>query len=307
MNRDSPARGMTYMLIASGSFAAMNAFVAGLTRSGIPWQTGAFARATLAVALAVAIARARGAKLAIRRQGAMWSRSLAGSAALLGNFYALGHLPLADATALLNTAPLWTIPLAFVSLRELPGPRVLIALCVAASGLLLILRPTTGVVNTAGLVALAAGASTAFAMVSLRRLATETPEAVVAHFFTTAMVVTGVLLVAEVIRQGGHPPLHVRDIACLVAIGVTGTIAQLAMTRAYALDRAVRVGVVGWVQIALELAIDTAFFRGSMPAMTLAGIGLMIAAGALLVIDAYANSNAVGTPASTPPVEEPSQ
>jgi S-adenosylmethionine uptake transporter len=285
---------MTYMLVASGSFAAMNACAAQLARSGIPWQTGAFARAALGVALAIIIARARGARLTVRRRGAMWSRSLAGSGAMLGSFYALGHLPLADATALLNTAPLWTIPLAYVGLRELPGPRVLIALFVAAAGLVLVLRPSAHVSDMAGLVALGAGASAAFALVSLRRLAGETPEGVVVHFFTTAMVVTGALLGAEIVRQGGHPPLHLLDVVCLLGIGISGTVAQLAVTRAYALDRAVRVGVVGWVQIALELVIDAALFRGALPAITVTGIALMLSAGGLLVFDAYDDGRKMG-------------
>ena len=75
---------------------------------------------------------------------------------------------------------------------------------------------------------------------------------------------------------------------------MSGTVAQLAVTRAYALDGAVRVGVVGWMQIVLDLSIDAVLFRGVLPAVTVAGITLMVAAGALLVFDAYGDGRKLG-------------
>jgi drug/metabolite transporter (DMT)-like permease len=282
---DAPLRGLGYMIAASASFAAMNALTASLARAGMPWQTSAFARAGVGLAVAIAVARARGASLAVGARGTMWTRSLAGSAGMLCTFYALAHLPLSDATALLNTTPLWIALLAYLTLREAAGGAVLVALAVAGTGIALIERPSLAVGNAAGLVALGSGAASALAMVSLRRLSRETPEAVVVHFSAVATAVTGALLGGEIARRG-HPPLGVGEVVKLLLVGVTATVGQLLITRAYALDRAARVGAAGWIQVVFGLLLDLAVMRHAPPALSVVGMGLIVMAGVLLLVDA---------------------
>ena len=108
--RDAPLRALSFMLLAATSFAAMNAMARGLR--AIPWPMLALARALFGLAVALAVARARGGSLAVRDRATMWERSVFGSLGMLCTFYALTHMPLGDATALLNTTPLWIALLA---------------------------------------------------------------------------------------------------------------------------------------------------------------------------------------------------
>ncbi|MBL8677684.1 MAG: DMT family transporter [Myxococcales bacterium] len=284
---DRPLRGLAFMLFASASFTTMNATAALLARRGIPWEMAAFARAFLGLFVALSVARARGVSLGVRDRRVMWTRSIAGSTSMVLTFYALTHMPLADATALLNTTPLWIAALAWFVLGERPGRAVLAALAIAIIGVFFVEQPGFTRGELAGLVALGAGAASAVAMVSLRRLGDEPPEAIVVHFSSVASVVTATALVSRVAR--GAPvqvPSNAIDWLCLASVGITATVGQLALTRAYALDRAARVGAAGWAQVVLALVVDGAL-RATWPSRSaLGGIALLLSAGVLLVASA---------------------
>jgi drug/metabolite transporter (DMT)-like permease len=272
------------MLAASASFATMNALAAALARAHTPWEHAAFARASLGFCFALLIARARGASLAVRDRRAMWTRSLAGSTSMLLTFYALTHMPLADATALLNTTPLWIAGLAYVTLGERPGRSVLAAIALALLGVWFLQRPAFAQRDLTGLVALAAGASSALSMVSLRRLGGETPEAVVVHFSAVASGFTAIAAIVRAVRTGVLTAPHgASSWAMLLAVGATATAGQLAMTRAYALDRAARVGAAGWAQVLFALALDGVILHRWPRRSSAVGIALMLLAGIALL------------------------
>jgi drug/metabolite transporter (DMT)-like permease len=188
---DRPLRALGFMLLAAGAFALMNTLARGLR--AIPWPVLAFARGALGFVAALVVARWRGASLGIRDGRLMWRRSLFGSTGMVCTFFALTHMPLSDATALLNTTPLWIALLAWWTLGERPTRAVLVALAVAVAGVAMIERPSFAAGHWVGLVALGAGAAGAVAMVSLRRLSGETPEAVVVHFSAVASGVMAAL------------------------------------------------------------------------------------------------------------------
>jgi|LNFM01.1.fsa_nt_gb drug/metabolite transporter (DMT)-like permease len=272
------------MLFASAAFTTMNAIAALLARRGVPWEMAAFARAFVGLGVALSVARARGVTLAVGDRRVMWTRSIAGSTSMVLTFYALTHMPLADATALLNTTPLWIAALAWLVLGERPGRAVLVALSVAIAGVYFVQRPSFARGELAGVVALTAGAASAVSMVSLRRLGAEPPEAIVVHFSAVASVTTAIAMFSRVVRGSPlHLPTSGLDWLCLALVGLTATIGQLALTRAYALDRAARVGAAGWAQVVLALIVDGAL-RATWPSPpALGGIALLLCAGALLL------------------------
>ena len=284
LRRDAPLRAITFMLAGAVSFALMNALARAMRH--LPWPMLGFSRALLGLALALAFARARGASLAIVDRRRMWQRSLAGTTGMLCTFYALTHMPLADATALLNTTPLWIAALAWIALRETISARVLAALVVAFAGVVLVERPGLRGGGLAGLVALGAGCAGALAMINLRRLSGETPEAVVVHFSATATAVLGALSLRWFVTHDAPLSMSWRDAAGVLAMGAAATAGQLAITRAYALDPAARVGAAGWIQVVIALAIDAAVFGRRPEGVVLTGIALLLASGALLVDDA---------------------
>ena len=284
---DAPRLALAYMASASASLAVMSALAGWLGRAGVPWPWIAFVRAVVGLLACLGLARARGTSLRVFGRRAMWVRSLAGAASSLCIFYAMTHMRLADASALINTTPLWIALAARVGLREAAGRAVSVALVLGGLGVALIERPSLAIGNLDGAVALAAGMLAAVAMVSLRRLSGESPEAVVVHFASVSLVVTTVASWIGWDPKGLDRALTPLCLAGLVGVGLTAAAGQLLQTRAYAVDRAARVGTTGWLQVLLALAIDVVVLGTPVPPSTLLGIGAMLAAGVVLMVNVW--------------------
>jgi drug/metabolite transporter (DMT)-like permease len=282
---DAPLRALLFMLTGALLFAVMNTLAHGLNR--IPWPMLGFSRAFLGLIASLTLARVRGVSLHITDRRRMWHRSIAGSTGMVCTFYALTHMPVADATALLNTTPLWIALMAWLLLGERPSWRVLVALVVAMVGVVLVQRPSSmGGAGWAGVVALCAGCASALAMVSLRKLKGETPEAVVVSFSAVATAVMAVATGHWMLTRPFPGSVSATEIVCVLAMGLTATLGQLSITKAYALDKAARVGVAGWLQVVIAMVIDGVVFRHFPKGLVVTGIVLLLASGVLLVADA---------------------
>ena len=112
------------------------------------------------------------------------------------------------------------------------------------------------------------------------------------HFSATASAILGALSVAWLARHGAPSGATWRDAAGVLAMGAAATAGQLAITRAYALDTAARVGAAGWIQVVIALGIDRVVFGRRPDAAALAGIALLLASGALLLDDARRDERA---------------
>src|SRR5690606_35234879 len=75
-----------------------------------------------------------------------------------------------------------------------------------------------------------------------------------------------------------------RDAACMVAAGVAAGVAQLCMTRAYALGPAARVGSMSYLSVVASAALG-ALILGEIPApIAVGGMTLVIAAGLVVTL-----------------------
>ena len=111
-------------------------------------------------------------------------RGVVGSSAMLCGFYALIHLPLADALAYNFTKALFVVPLAYFILKEPAGPRRIGAVLVGFIGVIVMLRPAVEI-DPAALVALAGALLVAMATILVKIVAKDAP--------VTLMFYTGVV------------------------------------------------------------------------------------------------------------------
>jgi len=117
-------------------------------------------------------------------------RGLAGVSAVACYFYAVARLRLADAVLLNHSLPLFIPLVERVWLGERIPSRLWGVLSLGFVGLLLILRPGTGVFEPAALVGLASAALASIAQVGIRRLTrTEPVTRIVFYFGLVASVV----------------------------------------------------------------------------------------------------------------------
>jgi drug/metabolite transporter (DMT)-like permease len=187
----------------------------------------------------------------------------------------LPRLPLANTAVLTNTAPLWIGLLSWPILGKPPTKGVWAAIVVSLFGVALILRPEREVDVWASAAAAGAAVSSAFAMMGLHRVAALDHRAVVAHFSATAALFT---FLASIAFGGGRFPTVPDDARVwqlLIAVGLTATVGQLCMTRAYARGNPASVAVVGLSQVVFGLIIDVVFWNRHVDVWTLLGIALV--------------------------------
>jgi drug/metabolite transporter (DMT)-like permease len=97
------------------------------------------------------------------------------------------------------------------------------------------------------------------------------------HFAVWAAVATFVI---------GLPSLRVPSRAALtwlVVAGFTGGAAQVAMTKAYGLDKAARVSAIGYSGVVMAQLLGVLFLHESPGVRQLAGSGLVVLSGLFLV------------------------
>jgi drug/metabolite transporter (DMT)-like permease len=264
------------MLCGSASFALMGTLAHGLAHS-YDWQVIALVRSGLALLFAVLLALAAGARLVFLRPRILWVRSIAGSLSLVSTFFALTRLPVADVLTLTNLFPLWVALLSWPLLGEAPGRAVWIASACALAGVALIQQPHLAEGNWASLVALASSFFTAVAMLGLHRLRGLDTRAIVVHFSAVSLLfgVASFFLFEHGVPA--HEALAVPALLMLLGVGVTATVGQLLLTKAFAAGPPARVAVVCLTQVVFALGLDALLWRRAVSPMTLLGIGLVLA------------------------------
>lgn len=275
------SRGFRYIAASAFCFSIMSLLVK-LAGQRLPSQEIVLVRSAISLALSAAVLRAAGVSVWGHRRRLLLLRGVAGFLALSCFFYALVHLPLADATVIQYTNPAFTALIAVWALGERIGIREAVAVAAALTGVALIARPGFlfgggGPDPLAAAVALAGAILSGFAYVAVRRLgATEQPLVIVFYF---ALVSTlGSIPATAAVARVPTP----REWLLLVGIGVTTQLGQVWLTHGLREERAGRAMTVGYLQV-LFAAIWGALFFGEIPGwLSLAG-ALLIVGGTLLV------------------------
>jgi drug/metabolite transporter (DMT)-like permease len=273
------------MIAGALALATMGA-LASEAGSRCDWLIVALVRAALMLGSTVAIVTTSGSKLVFWRPRTLWVRSLAGTLSMFGNFYAFTRLPLADAVTLINMHPLWIVLITSVAKRRWPSRSEGFGVASGIAGVFLISQGMSGVASVdrphlsgdrlAVLAAILSSLSAAVAMLGLHRLRHIDARSVVAHFAGVATVGSAGVLC---FRGDLHPTqLFERStILLLLGVGLTGTLGQILMTKAYAAGAPTKVAVVGLVQVVFAMGFDVVLWHRTLTPATLLGFALVLA------------------------------
>lgn len=167
-------------------------------------------------------------KLRTNRIGTHALRSTLGMLGMLCNFGAAVLLPLAEATTLTFTTPLFAVILGAFVLREKIGPWRWAAVVIGFAGVLVVAQPGHAPIDPLGAAAgLGAGLIVAMVAFQIRDLGrTDAPTAVVFYF---ALFGALIMLPLLPFTMTAHTPMQW---LILVAMGTVGTLGQLLLTAA---------------------------------------------------------------------------
>lgn len=175
-----PLRVAFWMTVSSIGFAAILVIVRELSET-MPVIVLNFWRNIFAVLLFIPwIMRAGTSGLRTRRLPLFTLRALFMVTSSIMLFYAAILIPIAEATAISFTSPLFATLLAALLLKEQVGWRRASALAVGFAGVLIIMRPGAEAISSGALIAIASSLLFAFVVIMGKRLAaTESPELVI--------------------------------------------------------------------------------------------------------------------------------
>lgn len=268
--------GILFMLLASGCFATMSAFIKAVGQS-LPLPELVFLRCLLALPVLFFIVRVRQRPLIVQARKLLLLRTLFGMTAMSGFFFALTHLPFAECIFLGRTQPLIIALLAPVILGEKAPGASWFAIFTGLAGVALILQP--GVTWSIGAwVALGAACASALAHILVRRLnATEYPLVIVFNFTALTCFLAGVWSLPYLVMPSSRQWLFLMGVAVFASLG------QLCMTLAYQHDRAPAVASASYTSVVLAVFYGY-FFWDEMPnLLTWLGGGLIVLGGVLLL------------------------
>lgn len=228
-----------------------------------------------------------------RRPLAHATRSVLGLMVMFCTFLALSMLPLAEATVISFSAPLFATMLSAILLGEKVLWHRWAAIAVGMAGVLIVVRPGASALPALGIVvAVAAALGTGFVTITLRQIGgTEAATATVFWFNLACVVVTAVPM-----------PLlyhaHSADVwVALILGGLLGGAAQIMMTAAVRYAPVSALAPFDYLQIIWAMLWGLLLF-GTFPAASSVVGGLLIGSAGCYVIWRERNARFVVAPSS---------
>ena len=271
-----------WMLVGSVAFSFM-VILAKLAGDGAPWPIIALVRSLVPLILVVIWAKADGVRLVALGSPVLWTRSIFGSFSLVGTFYAVTHMSPSEVQTLGSIFPIWIALLSWPMLGEMPSPVVWLSILSAVTGVALVQQPGVDGFNPVALVVIAVSIFTALAMMGLNRLKHLDPRAVVVHFsgVSTILCVAALFLLplmgaAEPLEFGQLRALEAPTIFALLGVGVTATIGQFFLTKAFTAGAPARISVVGLTQVVFVFVLDIGLLGRSLHPVQMLGVMLIV-------------------------------
>lgn len=279
-SRDRPLLALLIRLAAIVGFSTMAALIKLASDRGIHLVEIIFWRQAVTLPLIVGWVLLNGGlvRLATRRPGTHGLRAAYGMAGMVLNFGAVILLPLAEATVLNFTAPIWAVILSTLLLKEQVGTWRWSAVLLGFFGILVIAQPAGGQLPLFGsLVGLGAAFMIALISIQIRDLGrTEEPVTIVFWFSAISTLATLPLML---FFAAAHP---LEDWLLLLGIGLTGTWGQLLVTAALRYGAVASVIVMDYSALIWATLFGWALFDALPPATTWLGAPLIVAAGLVI-------------------------
>lgn len=244
IHRTKPVQGALLLTLSALLFALMGVAIREVSTS-VNNETVVFFRNLVGVLFFLPLLLVKGpAPFRTERLRSHLWRTGYGLAAMYCFFYAIAHLPLADAMLFTYSAPIFTPIVAYWLLKEPMTRRMLVASGIGFAGVLLVAKPSSAVLSGQALIGLASSILAAFAFVSIRQMSNTEPAFRIVFYFALFSA-----LISAVPFAWSWSPLNSSELNWLLVVGLLATISQIVMSKAYSLASPALIGPFAYLAI----------------------------------------------------------
>ncbi len=278
-------KGIFYIILSALCFACMNTFVR--LSGDLPSVQKAFFRNFIAAIFAFIMLKRSGSPVRWKDRGNiryLLLRSVFGTVGILGNFYAVDHLVLADASMLNKMSPFFAVLFSFLLLKEKVRLPQWLLVAGAFIGSLFVIMPTFANMDLIpSLIGLLGGIGAGAAYTMVRKLGElkENSAFVVFFFSVFSCLVTLPSLLFD------YHAMTLAQLGLLLLAGLSAAGGQFAITAAYFHAPAREISVYDYSQILFSAALGFLVF-GQIPDL-LSWIGYAIICGMAVLMFLYNN------------------
>jgi drug/metabolite transporter (DMT)-like permease len=270
-------------------FAVMSAMIRWLGET-VPLGQVVFFRSAFAIVPVVIIYALRRELMAAVRTGRPFGhvgRGLVGVGGMFLSFGALARLPLANATAIGFAAPLITVALAALVLKERVRIYRWSAVGVGFVGVLVMLIPYLDLSSTmaagstqsiGAVMGLAAAFCNAGSVIQTRRLTDSETTSAIVLYFSLVCALAGLLT----LPFAWHQPTG-KELAALIAIGMIGGFSHILLTESYRLAPTSVVAPFDYTSIFWAFVLGYAMFGEVPSALVFVGAAIIALAGLFVI------------------------
>ena len=261
---DNKSKGIVFMLISALGFSLMAVSIKYV--GNIPLFEKIFFRNFVSLFVALWSLRHTGDfKILLGKKGNrryLLGRSIAGLLGVIANFYAISHLPLANANIINKLSPFVVLFFSAVFLKEKIRKIQVAGFIISFIGVILIVKPTFDFTIIPSIMALLSAIFAGMAYTFVRYLGNrnENPSTIVFVFSVISVI-------------GMFPPMmmdfvmpNMRELLILLSIGVFASFGQFGLTYAYKFSKASEVSIYNYSSIIFTIILGFLFF-GEIPDM----------------------------------------
>ena len=274
--------GLRYMLMSTLGFALMSVCVKAVSAHGIPVFEIVAARALISLLLSTIDIRRKKLSVWGHNKPLLIARGTAGTIALMGAYYAVTTLPLAEATVIQYLHPVFTALLALLFLKESIRRSNLICILLSLLGLAIMVQPGMDSeiahnLPTISIIAALVGAfGSAVAYVLVRRLSQSEDSSVIIFYFPLISLPLSLMLLGNDFVMPTPWTL-----ALLILVGIFTQIGQIGLTHAMKTDNAAKATAYSYIQVIFSVALGWILFD-EIPVLTTVIGGGLIMCGAVI-------------------------
>lgn len=242
--RQSLLRGLALLTLSALLFSAMGVLIR-LASHTVNNETIVFLRNVTGSILLLPLLAIHGTGLL--KTSVPWKhvwRAVVGLTAMYGFFYAIAHIPLSSAMVFTYSSPVFIPLVAWLFLKETITARMMIAAVLGMAGVLMVCKPELTGNSWILVVGIGSSLLASMAFVTVRSLsATEPTTRIVLYFSLLSAAISAIPML------WAWRPLNPQELLLVVGAGVLATLSQLAMSKAYALAPAGRIGPAAYLAI----------------------------------------------------------